>query len=213
MWHVVVHRRVLVTSALSLLLATRAWASPLVVNGGFETGNFSGWTVTGGPCEFVLPNIASQGICTGIDSGGDPRAHSGIDAAYLGQYGSLAGISQTIATTPGTTYDLQFWLANTNYAPLGGTTPNQFQVTWNGATVFNSNNMPVSGYKLYDFSLLATGTQTVLSFIGQQNPAYFVLDDVSLTPSDPVRGTPEPGTLALVGVGAATLAARRRRRA
>jgi hypothetical protein len=207
MWHLF-HRRVLVTGALGLLLATRAWASPLVVNGGFESGNFSGWTLTGGPCEFVLSHISGQGTCTGIDSGGDPGAHSGTYAAYFGQYGFAAGISQTITTTPGTWYDLTFSLANTSYAPLGGTTPNEFQVGWNGTTVFDQHDMPVSGYKLYDFLVFATGTHTTLSFAGQQNPAYFVLDDVSVTPV----GTPEPATLALVGMGFATFAARRRRR-
>jgi hypothetical protein len=167
------------------------------VNGGFETGDFTGWTVTGGPCEFVLGNIGGQSTCTGVDPGTDPGARSGSFAAYLGQAGSLGSISQTLATTAGTTYDLLFGLANTSNASLGGTDPNQFQVMWNGASVFNQYNLPASGYQMYDLSVVASGASTTLEFDAQQNPAWFVLDDVSVTPTP----TPEPPMLALFGLG------------
>jgi hypothetical protein len=191
------------------LLSSVASASPLVVNGGFDTGSFSGWTVTGGPCEFVLTSIASQSTCTGVDAGTDPGAYSGTYAAYLGQSGSPGSISQTIATTPGTSYDLQFFLANTSYTPLGGTTPNQFEVLWNGGAVLEETNLPVSGYQEYNLLETATGASTTLEFDAQQNPAYFVLDDISVT-DPPPSPTPEPASLALFGGGLAVIRMRRR---
>jgi hypothetical protein len=189
------------------LVSGVASASPLLVNGGFETGNFSGWNVTGGPCEFVLKDIASQSTCTGVDPGTDPGPRDGTYAAYLGQAGSLGSISQTIATTVGTSYDVQFYLANTS---LGGdTNPNEFQVLWNGAPILTEIDLPVSGYQEYNILETATGTSATLEFAAQQNPAYFVLDDVSVT--DPPAPVPEPATLALFAGGLAVLRMRRGR--
>lgn len=36
----------------SALVANQAWAANLVVNGSFETGNTSGWTISGGTCAW-----------------------------------------------------------------------------------------------------------------------------------------------------------------
>jgi hypothetical protein len=188
------------------LLSTVASASPLLVNGGFETGNFSGWTVSGGPCQFVLASISDQSTCTGVTPGTDPGAESGTYAAYLGQYGYLGSISQTFATTVGTSYDVQFYLADTSFGDNANT--NQFEVAWNGASIFSETDVPVSGYQEYNILVDATTTSTTLAFEAQQNPAYLVLDNVSVT--DPPAPVPEPATLALFGGGLAVIRMRRR---
>src|SRR5262245_30132614 len=89
----------------------------MVVNGGFETGDFAGWTVT----------HAAQG--SGVIVLGEP--HSGSFAA-----GFLAvtppytdTISQTLSTTPGGTYILDYWLEN-GAGPL-----NLFQASWDGTVI------------------------------------------------------------------------------
>jgi transposase-like protein len=69
----------------------------MVINGGFETGDFTGWALSG--------NTDYTGVTTGI-------AHSGEYAAYFGPDGSLGYLSQSLATTVGTRYELSFFLAS-----------------------------------------------------------------------------------------------------
>src|SRR5207245_628144 len=69
----------------------------LIVNGGFETAAFDGWTQVG--------NTSS----TFVD--GDPNL--GDQAAWFGPTGSSGGILQSFATTIGATYHFDFWLKNT----------------------------------------------------------------------------------------------------
>lgn len=159
----------------------------LVTNGGFETGNFSGWTLSGD----------SDSVCLFVGTTGDPRCvpataigpHSGKFAAQLGNGGADATMSQTITTNSGGTYDVSFWLAN-----QGPDTPaNDFSVKWGSKTLMSAVNLPVSGYKTYDFSgLLAAGPTTVLSFTFRNDPTYFALDDISVVDPPPM---PEPSPL------------------
>jgi hypothetical protein len=88
----------------------------LIVNPGFETGDFTGWTVSPAVSLSSLAVVASS-------------AHSGTYTVSFGASGvDLDVISQSIATTQGTLYELSFWLeiANTN---------NEFQVSFGGVTV------------------------------------------------------------------------------
>jgi PEP-CTERM motif len=185
--------RLLLALSAVVVIPSLAAAGPinLVQNGGFETGNFSSWTVTG-PCQFVLASITSSG-CSGVDV--DPKAFDGKYAAYLGAAEGTGGtLSQTVSTTTGAFYNVSFDLANTSFAGLGGVTPNQLTVMFGGNTLLNWTNQGTFPYTQFVFSnLQATGNSMQLLFKSGQNPAYFLLDDVSVTQ------TPEPSTLALIG--------------
>jgi len=176
----------------TLLTAAICHADPmvqLVTNGSFETGNFSGWTVSGNatPCLFV--GAANDGRCFPATAFG---AEAGNYAAELGNAGADASLSQTIATTGGGSYDVSFWLASQSY----GTADNDFTVTWGGTTLMNAVNVGGFGYTRYDFSgLTAAGLTTVLTFTFHDTPAYFALDNVSVV--DPV---PEPAPLTALGL-------------
>lgn len=148
----------------------------IVQNGGFETGSFSGWTLTG-------DTVAGSTVYDAVES-----SSSGYNVAYSGAYGAflgdteLASLSQSIPTTPGQCYLLSLWLDN----PQSGS-PQQFIVNWNtnntrGNPLFSLLNPPAFTWTNLQFLVFATGTNTVLNIQAQNAPSYFGLDDVSAIP-------------------------------
>ena len=161
-----------------------------ILNGGFETGSFAEWTV----------DRAESGSLLFL--GG--RAHSGTKAAWFGAIGSLDDVlSQTLTTEPGHSYVVAFWLAH------GATdASNAFSVWWDTTPLLMLDHAMRFAGTEYVYSVPATGESTVLRFEGRELRDYYYLDDVSVTPVS----NPEPGTLILVGLGAAALVRARRRR-
>ena len=140
---------------------------PLVQNGGFETGNFSSWTLNANSAYNVVTTSSSL-------------VHSGSYGAALGQYGSLGYLYQTLTTSSGQNYLLSLWLDNPNNSY--GATPNQFLVQWNGTTIFSQTNMPFTTWTNLQFIVTATGSSTVLQLGFRDDPYYLGLDDISVTP-------------------------------
>ena len=176
----------------SALAATLAYAVPasatnLVTNGGFETGDFTGWTLSG-----------NSGF-TGVDN----IAHSGSYGGFFGQVGSTGTLSQTLGTVSGQTYTISFWLED------DGGTPSSFDASFGSSDLLALTNPDAFNYTFYSYSLTASSASTLLSFTFRQDPAYFHLDDISVAPA----GVPEPATWAMMilGLGAAGLGLRRRK--
>jgi hypothetical protein len=172
-------------------------SSNLVTNGSFETGDFTGWSVSG--------DTGFAGVCDVSSCPGGYTPQDGNYAAYFGPVGDTATISQNIATTPGESYTLSFYLA----APENGT-PNYFSVTF-GSSSFSFSNFGASfDWQQFTMTTVATTDQTPLSFTFRNDPSYWFLDNVTVQPTG---GTvPEPGTLALFGTGALGLAGFARRK-
>jgi hypothetical protein len=140
-------------------------SSSLVQNGGFETGDFTGWDRSG--------NAAYTSVTT--DSS---YVHSGADGLRTGPSGSPGFLAQTMPTIAGQVYFVSFWLDN----PKAGT-PNAFKASWNGNVYFNQTNLPALGWTNVHFLAAASTSSTVLQFSFQNDPAYFGFDDVSVTPA------------------------------
>ncbi len=155
----------------------------LVQNGGFETGDFTSWTppadtganfVGSASTPFIGPHRRTVYY-------GSYYIHSGSYAAFLGEYGQLAYLSQTLTTVPGQPYLLSFWLDNPGKF-ANPPTPNEFMAAWNGNTLFDQVNLGVFSYTNLQFVVSASGTSTTLEFGARNDPDYFGLDDVSVTP-------------------------------
>ena len=166
----------LVATAVLMVSALPASAT-LVTNGGFENGDFTGWTQSG--------NLAS----TRVD---DSNAHSGTWAAWLGPVGSDGFLSQDLATTPGQLYKVSLWLSNS----VSGT--NNFAVSFGGltASISNANSF---AYTQWWFITQATSPLTTLTLGFRNDPYFFFLDDVDVSP------VPIPGAVWLFGSGLAGL--------
>ena len=159
------------------LFASAAQASPnLVANGSFETGDFTSWTQFG--------NTGFTGV-SGTFGGIAPT--DGLFQGFFGPVGSTGGIQQSIATGTGITYIVSFDLFN-----FGGT-PNSFIADF-GGTLLSLTDDAGLGYTTFTYMVTTSGGPTDLIFTTQQDPSYWLLDHIS------VVETPEPATLALMGV-------------
>jgi hypothetical protein len=179
-----------VTTAAALSFAHLASAN-LITNPGFETGDFTGWT-----------NVGSS--VTGTFGGIAP--HSGSSQARLGVF--AAALSQSVATTPGASYTISFFLAlSHNLAPTS------FSVSWGGVTIFSQTNPPVGfGYADHTFIVTASNPSTLLLFQANTPGGLgdWLVDDVSVEPAGVT--VPDAGsTVSLLGFAWLGLAALRRK--
>jgi hypothetical protein len=141
----------------------------IVQNGGFESGSFTGWTISGK--DFTSYNF--------VDSGDKLTPYDGNYCAALGEYRSYGYLSQTLDTVPKQSYLLSFWTENP-YAQRG--VEEKFTVEWNGKSVSSHSYTTAFGWTKMTFTVKATKTLTVLEFKERNDGWYFGLDDVSVTP-------------------------------
>jgi Pro-kumamolisin, activation domain/Viral BACON domain len=146
----------------------------LVLDGGFEAGDFCYWNLLGDSTIFTN-NYVDDGEYTGYSP------YDGNYFAALGNFTSLAYLAQPLPTKPGQLYLISFWLQNQSYGYA-----NQFQVLWNSNSttaniIFNQVDMGDFGWSNMTFMVQAASDITTLEF-GATNYAFFALDDVSVTP-------------------------------
>jgi hypothetical protein len=165
--------------AILALSATGTTASAnLIVNGSFETGDFTGWTVNANSYPISI-------VTTPVEDG----TYAAQIAGY--QYNPNT-LSQTITDTSGQAYTLSFWRYQ-----AGGTPPIGLTVTWDGTTVFSETDPGAQPYQNFLATVTGSGLDTLV-FTSYNDPSFTYLDNVSLT----VPG-PQPGT----GIGALMLIA------
>ena len=166
------------TTTISLTINAAGGTTNLIVNGGFETGSASPWSLTAG----VLNNSTAE------------PAHTGAWDAWLDGYGTTHTdtASQTVAIPAGkTSATLVFWLhidtAETTTTTAFDTI--KVQVLNTSGTVLStlgtfSNLNHATGYQQHSFSLNSfIGQTVVIKFTGSEDVSLqtsFVLDDIAL---------------------------------
>jgi hypothetical protein len=175
----------------------------IVQNGGFETGDFSDWTLVGSPNTGTTVYNEVVGVNSLADGSGPNFIHSGNYGAFLGDT-NLAFLSQVIQTVPGRSYVLSFWLVN----PESGA-GQEFLVDWNtnNATtnqIYFINNPGILSWENLTFVVQATDTNATLQFGAENPPDGFGLDDISLVAILPPAITLQPTNLTVLAGNSAS---------
>ncbi len=170
-------------AVLTCTFGCAAFGQNLITNGGFETGDFTGWTQFG--------DTSFTGVCADADPTTSCSGYTPYDGDWMASFGPISaqgGITQTITTTPGASYLISFYLSN------GQRGPDSLDVTFNGVTLVSGTNVGYLHWQLFQFTQVATSNTAALSFAFYQVPDYYDLDDVSVQLVD----TPEPASLSLL---------------
>ena len=187
--------RWLAGAALTICLVCPGVAAPLVVNGGFETGDLDPWD--------------GSGIIT---CSTDPAfAHTGNGSAAFLAFISPSELFQDLTTVAGHQYLVEFWAFSAE-VPFSST----FDATFGVGGVSIGPTLTDS-YTRYSFLTTALGSVTRLSFTTNPDPqgsttdTYF-LDDVSVTDLSAPEIQPSQSSLPLgLAIGMLLLARSGRR--
>jgi flagellin len=168
-------------AVLALIIAPLAHAD-IVVNGGFEAGDLSGWTVS--DSLIAADNVLDLPYY---------QPKEGTWWANLGTIPPMVGsLSQTLPTLAGNHYQVSFWLK------YDGDANASFQANWNGTPLITLGPGTAFDYTKFEFNVSATASDTLLEFKANNEIGDWLLDNVS--------AVPEPqtwlmGLFTMVGLG------------
>jgi VCBS repeat-containing protein len=154
----------LITAASATGSLTEDAGPAVIVNGGFETGDLTGWTSSS-------PAIQVQQLELG---GG-----FGNFTADLGPTATFQTLSQAVSTTPGQHYFVSFTVIGDSEADSS-----PLNVSWDGTTLLSLSDVP-GGVNHYSFEVVGDGSlsTTPLQFTYADDGVGLLLDQVSVSPA------------------------------
>lgn len=158
----------------------------LLVNGSFETGDFTGWSFTGNTGYTSVQSTYAYG------------PEDGSYYVYAGPIGSDGYLSQTFNDTPGQLLEISGWVTN------DGSSPSDFGMSFDGVQGVELNPVPAMGWTEYSFTATATGLDTFAANF-RNDPDYIGMDNFQ------VNAVPEPAPMLALGLGAAVFIRRRKK--
>lgn len=224
-------------AAAALSTGAASASTELIVNGGFETGDYgqinwgghqlSGWTSNGYNFLFNGSNVDNGGTSGSYGNlqlwGPNNGASNGLQASPVGGNFvaadgafEMAPLQQTVnGLVAGQQYNLTFYWAGAQQSGFDGATTEQWQVSLGNQTqstaIKDNVNHGFTGWQKETFTFTASGASEVLCFLAVGTPAgvppFSLLDGVSMV------AVPEPQTWGMLGpgLGLVGFAARRRK--
>jgi hypothetical protein len=161
----------------------------LLTNGSFETGDFSGWTLSG--------NSGFLGVTTSF---GGVSPEDGQYLAFSGGVGSDNVLSQTFTDVAGTTYTVTGWVYGFGGSP-SDVGLNITDSSSNLSAAIYISPYPASGWTEYKLVFVGSGLDT-LTILSRNDPSYQLLDNFQiLTTSIPEASTWAMMLLGMAGLG------------
>jgi 6-phosphogluconolactonase (cycloisomerase 2 family) len=172
------------------LLVSFGRAQNLLINPGFETGDFTGWTLSGNSSNFGV-NVAGF-LITGTDEGFGPTyvvVNSGTYAGYTlvcagcspPPYGEYLELSQPVTLSPGYIYNVGLWVGDGSSSGYG----DSVSIFVDGNPVqLTSHPVIEPGYQFVGGSFTALHNSSVVTFLidgSGSGVAGFSFDDLTLT--------------------------------
>lgn len=131
-----------------------------IVNGGFETGDLTGWSASSSAVSAAFFGLGGA---------------FGNFVADLGASATAQSLSQNVATTPGQQYTLSFVVDGDP-----DSFSNSLDVMWNGVDILSLTNVPL-GFNQYTFTVTGgPGATTPLVFNYTDDADGILLDQVSV---------------------------------
>ncbi len=192
------HTSIKIGAAIAVVVAgTVNSATELVVNGGFETGDFSGWSV-------IQNNLGLPSVWTGTPRTGTYHVSQlGFGAGFT----RTTSIAQTIPTTFGVTYHVEFWLDGPHsFGEFAESGPNSFFFAeFAGVSIVSLLQQDIlalpSGYSYFSGNVTALSISSLLNISANTDQAQslligFGIDDISVTALETIPQVPESSTTA-----------------